>query len=99
MTNSKAIKIILQNKKPSNAERLAAMYACEDIVSTDVEEWKETDVSEHITQFLDIASDLAKDLLKEDIISKNKLAEGLVDVTESVYHYVRFYENINKDYD
>ena len=99
MTNSKAINIILRNKKPSDAERLAAMYACEDIISTDVEEWMETNVSEHIAQFLDIASDLAEDLLEEGVISKKKLAKGLVDVTESVYHYVRFYENINNDYE
>ena len=39
MTNEQAIQIVLENKDPSNAERLAAMYACDDILESDIDVW------------------------------------------------------------
>jgi predicted transcriptional regulator len=42
-------------------------------------------------QFPDIARDLANDLIEEGV-TKSKLADGLCDVSEAAYHYVKFYE-------
>ena len=92
MTNEQAIKIVLENKDPSNAERLAAMYACDDILEMDIDVWLSKDVSEYLPQFPDIAESLVEDLLKEDSISVERVANSLTEVSRSMYHYVKFYE-------
>ena len=58
MTNEQAIQIILENKDPSNAERLAAMYAYDDILEMDIDVWLSKEVSEYLPQFPDIAESL-----------------------------------------
>jgi hypothetical protein len=95
MTNEQAIQIILENKDPSNAERLAAMYACDDIIEVDIDVWLSTDVSEYLPQFPDIADSLIEDLLKEDDISVERVANSLTEVSRSMYHYVKFYETLS----
>lgn len=92
MTNEQAIQIILENKDPSSAERLAAMYACDDIIEADIDVWLSKDVSEYLPQFPDIAESLVEDLLKEDSISVERVANSLTEVSRSMYHYVKFYE-------
>jgi hypothetical protein len=95
MTNEQAIQIVLENKDPSNAERLAAMYACDDILEADIDVWLSKDVSEYLPQFPDIADSLVEDLLKEDSISVERVANSLTEVSRSMYHYVRFYETLS----
>lgn len=92
MTNEQAIQIVLENKDPSNAERLAAMYACDDILEMDIDVWLSKDVSEYLPQFPDIAESLVEDLLKEDSISVERVANSLTEVSRSMYHYVKFHE-------
>jgi len=92
MTNEQAIQIVLENKDPSKAERLAAMYACDDIIAADIDVWLNTNVSEYLPQFPDIAESLVKDLMKDTSISKEKMANSLTEVSRSMYHYVKFYE-------
>ena len=92
MTNEQAIKIVLENKDPSNAERLAAMYACDDILEMDIDVWLSKEVSEYLPQFPDIADSLMQDLLKEENVSRERMAHSLTEVSRSMYHYVRFYE-------
>ena len=92
MTNKQAIQIVLENKDPSNAERLAAMYACDDILEMDIDVWLSKDVSEYLPQFPDIAESLVEDLLKEDGISVERVANSLTEVSRSMYYYVKFYE-------
>jgi hypothetical protein len=92
MTNEKAIQLIQEKSKHGErTERLAAMYAMDDILQDDIDIWLSSDVSEHLMQFPDIARDLASDLIEEGV-SKDKLAEGLCDVSESIFYYVKFYE-------
>ena len=92
MTNEKAIQVIKEKAKGGEQpERLAAMYAMDDIVADDIDTWLRTDVSEYLMQFPDIARDLANDLIEEGV-TKSKLANGLCDVSEAAYHYVKFYE-------
>ena len=92
MTNEKAIQLIQEKSKHGErTERLAAMYAMDDIIQNDIDIWLSSDVSEHLMQFPDIASDLASDLIEEGV-SKDKLAEGLCDVSESIFYYVKFHE-------
>lgn len=98
MTNEQAIQIVLENKDPSNAERLAAMYACDDILEMDIDVWLSKEVSEYLPQFPDIAESLVEDLLKEDSISVERVAKSLTEVSRSMYHYVKFYE-ILSNYD
>ena len=92
MTNEQAIKIIKKFDKLNNrAEQLASTYAMDDIIENDIEVWLHHEVSEHIEQFPDIARDLAKDLIEEGV-SKDRLAQGLCDVSESIFYYVKLHE-------
>jgi len=92
MTNEKAIQLIQEKSKHGErTERLAAMYAMDDILQNDIDIWLSSDVSEHLMQFPDIARDLASDLIEEGV-SKDKLAEGLCDVSESIFYYVKLHE-------
>lgn len=92
MTNEQAIQVIqIKSAKGERAEKLAALYAMDDIVNDDIDTWINADVSGYLTQFPDIARDLSSDLIKEGV-SKERLAEGLCDVSESVYYYVKFHE-------
>ena len=92
MTNEKAIQVIKEKSKGgAQSEQLAAMYAMDDIVTDDIDTWLNNDVSQYLMQFPDIARDLANDLIEEGV-TKSKLANGLCDVSEAAYHYVKFYE-------
>jgi hypothetical protein len=92
MTNEKAIQLIQEkSKRGERTEQLAAMYAMDDILSEDIDTWLKNDVSEYLMQFPDVARDLAGDLIQEGV-SQEKLVEGLCDVSESMFYYVRFHE-------
>ena len=92
MTNEKAIQVIKEKAKGGEqSEQLAAMYAMDDIVTDDINTWLNNDVSQYLMQFPDIARDLANDLIEEGV-TKSRLANGLCDVSEAAYHYVKFYE-------
>ena len=92
MTNEKAIQVIKEKAKDADMpERLAAMYAMDDIVEDDINTWLNNDVSKYLMHFPDIARDLANELIEEGV-TKAKLADGLCNVSESMHHYVRFYE-------
>jgi hypothetical protein len=92
MTNEKAIQLIQEkSKRGERTEQLAAMYAMDDILSNDIDMWLSNDVSEYLMQFPDVARDLAGDLIEEGV-SQEKLVEGLCDVSESMFYYVKFHE-------
>ena len=92
MTNENAIQLIQEKSKHGErTEQLAAMYAMDDILQNDIDIWLSSDVSEHLMQFPDIARDLASDLIEEGV-SKDKLAEGLCDVSESIFYYVKLHQ-------
>ena len=63
----------------------------DDILSEDIDTWLKNDVSEYLMQFPDVARDLAGDLIQEGV-SQEKLVEGLCDVSESMFYYVKFHE-------
>jgi len=95
MTNEKAIQLIQEkSKRGERTEQLAAMYAMDDILSDDIDIWLANDVSGYLMQFPDVARDLAGDLIKEGV-SQEKLVEGLCDVSESMFYYVKFHEILN----
>ncbi len=55
MTNEAAIKIIRDKHRTENkAEKLAAMYAMDDIIFDDIEVWLKTPTYKHIEQFVSI---------------------------------------------
>ena len=92
MTNEKAIQVIKEKSKDADqSERLASLYAMDDIVEDGIDTWLNTDVSEYLMHFPDIARDLANELIEEGV-TKSKLADGLCDVSEAAYYYVKFYE-------
>ena len=92
MTNEKAIELIQEKTKHADEpEQLAAMYAMDDIIDADIDTWLNTDVSQYLAQFPDVARELADDVIKQGI-SMDKLADGLCNVSQSMYHYVKFYE-------
>jgi hypothetical protein len=90
MTNEQAVKLILKEKPVSKAQQLAAMFACDDIIADDIEVWLGSKVSEHLMQFPDVARDLASDLIGNGATAE-ELRVGLCDVSESMYHYVKFH--------
>ena len=93
MTNEKAIQLILEKSKGgTNAESLAAQYALDDIVSNDIATWINSDVSDYLMQFPDVANELVIELIDTTDISKLQLATALTEVSESMYHYVKFHE-------
>ena len=92
MTNEKAIELIREKTEHANApEQLAAMYAMDDLIDADIDTWLNTDVSQYLAQFPDVARELADDVIKQGI-SMDKLADGLCNVSQSMYYYVKFYE-------
>jgi len=92
MTNEQAIQLIQEKSSEADQpEKLAAMYAMDDIVSSDIDVWLNTDVSTHIAQFPDVARELADEVIA-DGISMEQLADGLCNVSQAVFYYVRFYE-------
>jgi hypothetical protein len=81
MTNEKAIELIREKCEEDNQpERLAAMYAMDDIIDADIDTWLNTDVSQYLAQFPDVA---------------RELADGLCNVSQSMYYYAKFYEILN----
>ena len=95
MTNEQAVKLILKEKPVSNAQQLAAMFACDDIIADDIEVWLDSKVSEYLMQFPDVARDLASDLIGNGATAE-ELKVGLCDVSESMYHYVKFHEQLSE---
>ena len=95
MTNEQAVKLILKEKPVSKAQQLAAMFACDDIIADDIEVWLGSKVSEHLMQFPDVARDLASDLIGNGATAE-ELKVGLCDVSESMYHYVKFHEQLSE---
>lgn len=92
MTNEEAIQVIKEKSKDADhPKELAALYAMDDIVEDGIDTWLNTDVSEHLMLFPDIARDLANELIEEGV-TKAKLADLLCNVTEGMHHYVKFYE-------
>ena len=92
MTNEKAIQVIKEKSHDADQpERLASLYAMDDIVEDGIDTWLNTDVSEYLMHFPDIARDLANELIEEGV-TKAKLADGLCSVSKSMHHYVKFYE-------
>ena len=92
MTNENAIQLIQEKAQEANEpERLAAMYAMDDIIDADIDTWLNTDISQYLAQFPDVARELADDVMKEGI-SMEKLADGLCNVSQSMYYYAKFYE-------
>ena len=95
MTNEQAIKFILKKKPIGKAQQLAAMFACDDIIADDIETWLDSKVSDYLMQFPDVARDLATDLINDGATAE-ELKVGLCDVSESMYHYVRFHEQLSE---
>jgi len=92
MTNEKAIQLIREKTERDNEpEKLAAMYAMDDIIDADIEAWLNTDVSQYIAQFPDVAREVADEAIEQGI-SMDKLADGLCNVSQSMYYYVKFHE-------
>lgn len=92
MTNEKAIQVIKEKSKDADQPKeLASLYAMDDIVEDGIDTWLNTDVSEYLMHFPDIARELANELIEEGV-TKARLADGLCSVSESMHHYVKFYE-------
>ena len=95
MTNEQAIKLIKADAYRAGRENrprgLAAMYAMDDIIDQDINEWLDRELSEHLLQFIDIASEVASDYLEEGVTGE-ELVKGLVSVPESMIYYTRYYE-------
>jgi hypothetical protein len=72
------------------------MYACDDILESDIDVWLSKDVSEYLPQFPDIAESLGRRPTQgRTAYPVERVANSLTEVSRSMYHYVRFYETLS----
>lgn len=101
MTNERAIKLIQASKTDnSKAEKLASVYAMDDIIFDDINVWLKKPIHAHIEQFVIIGRDVLEDYMCEPLNSEHQqrvFAEGVLGIAESMYHYARFYNQLKND--
>lgn len=94
MTNEQAIKRIsevMERPKVSKSLELAYQWVCEDIIEEDYDKWIQNDLSGYLAAFPEICSELAKESMASGITMES-MAEGLIGVSRSMYHYTKFRE-------
>ena len=91
MTNEAAIKMIRDKHRTENkAEKLAAMYAMDDIIFYDIEIWLNTPTYKLIEQFVCNGLELLEDYMCEIFTDEDKqraFAEDAMNIAEAMYHY------------
>ncbi len=101
MTNEAAIKMIRDKHRTDNkAEKLAAMYAMDDIIFDDIEVWLKTPTYKHIEQFVSIGLEVLEDYMCEphtDEDKQRKFAEGTLGIAESMYHYAQIHHELQEE--
>lgn len=101
MTNEKAIKMIQEsNVEPDKAEKLAVMYAMDDIIFDDIDVWLNKPIHTHIEQFILIGRDVLEDYMCEPLTSEEKqrtFAEGTLGIAKSMYHYAKIYHELKEE--
>ena len=100
MTNEEAVKMIQENHvNGGKSERLASMYAMDDIIHDDIHAWLEKPVHEHIGQFVSIGAEVLKEYLGENIadpVKQRTFAEGAIGIAESMYEYAKIYHELSQ---
>lgn len=101
MTNETAIKLIrAKHRTEDKAEKLAAMYAMDDIIFDDIEVWLKKPIYEHIDQFVSIGLEVLEDYMCEPFNDEDKqrtFAQGAIGIAESMYHYAKIHHELNEE--
>jgi len=101
MTNERAIQMIREsNREADKAEKLAAMYAMDDVIFDDIDVWLSKPIHTHIEQFIMIGRDVLEDYMCEPLTSEEKqrtFAEGALGIAESMYHYAKIYHELKEE--
>tara|TARA_R100001463_G_scaffold134647_1_gene197042 strand:+ start:1017 stop:1337 length:321 start_codon:yes stop_codon:yes gene_type:complete len=101
MTNEAAIKMIRDKHRTENkAEKLAAMYAMDDIIYDDIEVWLSKPIHRHIDQFVSIGLEVLEDYMCEPFTDEDKqrtFAEGAIGIAESMYHYALIHHELQEE--
>jgi len=101
MTNEKAIELIKNSSNEGDkAEKLACMYAMEDIILDDINSWLEKPIHNHIEQFIDIGKEVLSEYVDDGLTSDDKqrtFVDGAIGLAESMYHYARIYHELKEE--
>jgi len=101
MTNEKAIEFIKNSSNEgSKSEKLACMYAMEDIILDDINSWLEKPIYSHIEQFIDIGKEVLNEYIDDGLASDDKqrtFVDGAIGLAESMYHYARIYHELKEE--
>ena len=102
MTNQEAINLIRgKSVTSSKAQKLAAMWAMEDIVMHDVKEWVDTPIHEALYQFVSIGRNVMDDYIEkgfDDEQQHRTFAEGAIGIAESMCHYAEIHHDLSEKY-
>ena len=88
-----------EDNKPESV--VARVFVCEDIIEMDVDNWKETDLSELLSQFTDYTSDAVDAYITTasgedvDITDLHQLKKSFLGTIGVMLKYVKAYELIN----
>ena len=100
MTNQEAIKLIKgKSVTSSKAQKLAAMWAMEDIVMHDVKTWVDTPIHETLYQFVSIGRNVMDDYIEKGFHDKQQhrtFAEGAIGIAESMCHYAEIHHELSE---
>jgi len=94
MTNEQAIRrisLIMEQPEVPGSLELAYQWVCEDIIESDYDQWIQNDLSEYLAAFPEICSELADESIANGATIE-AVAEGLIGVSKSMYHYTKFRE-------
>ena len=109
MTNEKAIELIKESSNEGDkSEKLACMYAMEDIIMDDINSWLEKPIHNHIEQFIDIGKEVLSEYIDDGrlfytdrkLTSEDKqrtFVDGAIGLAESMYHYARIYHELKEE--
>ena len=107
MNNEQAIKYINKNfKGKGKTDAVAILFACEDIIELDIEEWVATPTTELLDSFIihmnSSCDDMIPKLLESDVFVSTEdklwaLADSMRRVMESMQKYVDIHETLRNN--
>lgn len=108
MTNERAIKIVAALTADNSKEDIVAkVYACEDIIETDVLDWIQVPLATHLNQFVEHNNSIAANFIKDRCeifgfdegvkIEMHNLRDRMESILISMIKYTAVFETIAKE--
>ena len=100
MTNHEAVLFVKQTyPNQSGPQRLARLFAIQDIIDFDVEFWVNTPVYEHLEQFVKHGTSVAEEHFEDSMQTKEhqrKFMEATLNISESMVKYAQIHHDLKK---